>query len=122
MNQRVGLLVAVATGDDVDPSILLDNLRGQPESYFGRPSLSRLCGFLAGYLYGEQQFGEQSSEAARLDAILKQFDTWVEARYGRGTTHAAPSLIRFHSQDDRDAYDRFWALFDEFLETTQRPQ
>lgn len=104
----------------MDSDELLVGLRTQPELYLGRASFNRLIRFLAGYLHGEKQFAEISSDAASLDTILGQFDAWVQAHYGFGTTHGSQSLIRVYSQDDRDAYHRFWTLFDEFVESQGR--
>lgn len=76
-----------------------------PEIYLGRPSLERLYAFLGGYLY--------QNESAD-DHCLDGFNEYIAQKFGINSDHNWASIIQFFSNSEKEAFDTFIILFEEF--------
>lgn len=76
-----------------------------PELYIGKPSLERLYAFISGYLY--------QNEVAD-DHCLDGFNDYVAQKYRISSDHNWSSIIQFFSNSEKEAFERFIQLFDEF--------
>jgi hypothetical protein len=95
------------------PSIqeLLELIRKRPGFYTVERSIFRLDSFLSGYELGVRQSG------LVLQGVddLARFRDWLALRLGfSSSTSGAANMIRDKSASDADAFDRFFALWDEF--------
>lgn len=87
---------------------LMRDLRNRPAIYLGRRSLTCLLSFLDGVSYACAR-SDDSPEGE-----LMRFQEWLRQKYNIHTTQGIERIVRFHSIDDRDAFDLFWVLYDEF--------
>lgn len=96
----------------VTPSIveLIDRIKSRPAMFIGQRSISCLAAFIDGWRYGLS--GSVSDEQ-----ILLGFQEWVQRRFHVSTTHGWARIILFHSHDEVDALDQFFALFSEYIAT-----
>jgi hypothetical protein len=90
---------------------LLARIHQRPGMYLGIASLTRLSAFLGGYLCSrtESQLPDTPQEEE-----FSGFQDWIQARYGVTSAHGWEQIILFHSADEKDAFNRFFQLLDEF--------
>jgi hypothetical protein len=91
---------------------LLAKIKAKPALYLGVPSVSDLFMFLAGYKTARSEMG-QSPTAAELQ-FYREFQPWLQAKYQITTNKSWAKIIQFYARDDREAFDRFFELLDEF--------
>ena len=84
---------------------LVKRVSGFPELYLGKASLERLYAFINGYLYQNK---------ASDDHCLDGFTEYVAKKYGIRSDHNWSSIIQFFSSSEKEAFDIFVCLFDEF--------
>ena len=82
-----------------------------PELYLGKRSVERLYAFLGGFLY-------QNDEVD--DHTLDGFTEFVARKYRMETDHNWANYIEFFSCDDREAFDQFVKLFNEFCDSKRK--
>ena len=102
---------------------LLENLKKRPSLYLGKRSISHLQVFLDGYTFARRQLGIPVSEQER---EFEGFQIWIEQRFNQPDTQSWTRIILFYSEDERDALDKFFNLFEEFINqkrktNTQQP-
>jgi len=95
---------------------LLQQIHEKPGLYIGSPSISSLYMFLAGY-----QFAQRQSHIALSgqEEEFREFQPWLQKKFGVQSSHSWSHLILFQSVDERDAFKRFFQLFAEFLQCRQ---
>lgn len=81
-----------------------------PEIYLGKRSVEKLEAFLNGFLY-------QNNEAN--DFSLDGFTEFVAKKHRMATDHNWASLISFFAVDERDAFESFIKLYNEFCATKE---
>ncbi|MCL2373104.1 MAG: hypothetical protein FWC78_06845 [Defluviitaleaceae bacterium] len=94
---------------------LLNRIRESPVFYFGgRESLPLLRAYICGYAEKQWELDNDST----LTFALYGFQQFVQKKYGFGelTPHCWSKIIDFHSSSDREAFETFYKLLDEFLE------
>ncbi|MBL4884911.1 MAG: hypothetical protein JKY95_10295 [Planctomycetaceae bacterium] len=90
------------------PSLI--ELRKKPELYLGCRSLVRLRPFIAGLRESESAKSRIAS-----DKFFTGFTHWLVELYSfPSAVYGWEKIISADSMDDRDAYDRFWKLYDEY--------
>lgn len=88
---------------------LIKEMERRPEIYIGERSLSLLNAFINGWIY--------RNEASVIDInLLANFQDWIQKKYQITSSHSWARIISFHSSSDYKAFDRFFNLFNEFLE------
>lgn len=97
----------------IDYFDLLEQIHKKPGLYIGSPSISNLYMFLNGYRFAHRQLNLPLSEQERL---FQEFQPWLQKKFTVKSSHAWSQLILFHSADERDAFERFFTLFQEFLQ------
>jgi hypothetical protein len=90
---------------------LLKDIRTKPGKYIGTKSIVKLRHFLDG-IYYVLYYTDENKDS---DSFLKGFQEWIEMRYDITSTHHWSSIINFYSNNEADAFDRFYELLDEFL-------
>jgi hypothetical protein len=90
---------------------LIQKIKKRPSLYLGKKSLSHLQVFLDGYTFARRQ------SALPLSAQEQEFDRfqeWVEQRFQQPDTQSWAKIIIFHSEDEAQALELFFELFEEF--------
>src|SRR5437868_4532042 len=88
---------------------LLNEMRGRQGMYLGSPSIIKLAAFLRGFDHAVEKHGNGKS-----DPFLSEFRDWVQRRYATNN-RSWEEVILAHSNNEAQAVDQFWLLFDEFL-------
>ena len=93
---------------------LLYKIKENPALYFGgRETLALLRAFIGGYI--ERQW--EIEKSPEFTYALNGFQEFVQKKYklGNFTVHSWDRIIDFYSSSDKEAWDRFYKLLDEFL-------
>jgi hypothetical protein len=97
---------------------LLDKIKTRPALYLGKRSIFSLQAFLDGYTCACRQLGipvtEQEQEFA-------EFQDWIEKQFNRQSTKSWARIILFYSEDESQALDTFFELFEDFLQRESPP-
>ncbi len=91
---------------------VLQKIKQRPSLYLGRRSISHLQVFLDGYTLARRELGVPLTEQER---EFEGFQEWIEQRFNQNSTQSWDRIILFYSEDERDALERFFDLFEEFL-------
>lgn len=91
---------------------LLQNIKKRPAIYIGKNSIFNLQAFLDGYYFARREVGIPLTEQER---EFQTFLQWIRERFKVETGQLWASIILFHCADERSAVDRFFSLFEEFL-------
>lgn len=88
---------------------LLAAIKQRPAMYLTRRYISCLKSYLDGWGLLAYQHG------IAVDAhCLAEFQDWIVAKYRINSSHSWASIILFYSQDECDALDNFFKLFEEW--------
>jgi hypothetical protein len=97
---------------------LLDKIKTRPALYLGKRSILSLQAFLDGYSFACRQLAipvtEQEQEFA-------EFQDWIEKQFNRPSTKSWARIILFYSEDESQAIDTFFELFEDFLQRESPP-
>jgi hypothetical protein len=91
---------------------LLQRIKERPGMYLGSPSITRLRSFLDGYGMARAELCLPDSEE---EQELEGFLEWIQERYKITSNHGWDRIILFFSADEKDAFDKFFNLVEEFL-------
>lgn len=91
---------------------LLEKIKQRPSLYLGKRSLSHLQVFLDGYTFARRQLGVSITEQ---EQEFDDFQEWIEQRFNQPSTQSWTRIILFYSEDEADALNRFFELFEDFL-------
>jgi len=91
---------------------MLTKIKQRPSMYLGRRSLSHLQVFLDGYSLARREMEVPITEEER---EFEEFQEWIERRFDQPSTQSWDRIILFYSEDEREALDRFFELFGEFV-------
>lgn len=91
---------------------LLQQIQKKPGLYIGNPSISNLYMFLNGYQFARRQLNIPVSVEEK---ELQHFQAWLQEKFALKTSQSWSQIILFHSIDEREAFERFFDLFAEFL-------
>ena len=90
---------------------LLQRIKDKPETYLGKPSITRLRMFLDGYGMARCDLGLPRRSQQK---EFSGFQEWIQTRFNITSTHGWDDIILFYSVDERDALDNFFKLFEQF--------
>lgn len=91
---------------------LITEIQNRPGLYIGSESVSKLYMFIQGYSYAHY---EQDNDCLQEDeATLAGFQTWVEQKYQMQISRSWDAIILFHSDNEIEAFQKFYALFEEY--------
>jgi hypothetical protein len=96
-----------------DLNDLLQKIKRRPSMYLGRYSIFSLLAFWSGYKIAQNQFGISPTKE---EQEFEQFLQWIREKYEIKTSQSWASIILFYSEDERIALDRFFALFEEYVD------
>jgi hypothetical protein len=90
---------------------ILWRIREHPLEYLSSKSISRLRAFHDGYTLRQD---EELPNEPREGPVLTGFQRWVEARFKVTLSVSWTDIILAYSEDEADAFNRFYDLFEEF--------
>jgi len=91
---------------------LIAKIKKRPALYLGNKSISHLQVFLDGYTFARRELKVPISNE---EADFEDFQEWIEGKFNLPDTQSWAKIILFYSADERDALERFFELFDEFV-------
>ena len=97
-------------------SDILKKIQNKPSVYLGKPSITCLQAFLSGYNVAQYQLGLPLQPENPLDG----FQDWIQKKFNIDSSQSWANIILFFSQDERDALDIFFQLFEEFCQSKVR--
>lgn len=98
---------------------LLAKIKQRPSLYLGKRSLSHLHVFLDGYSFACRQIGIPVTEQEK---DFAEFQEWIEHRFNQENTQSWSRIILFYTEDEADALNRFFELFEDFLRREKLPK
>ena len=94
---------------------LMNAIREEPLKYLPEVSLMALWMFHQGYAFRYYMEGHSLED----DIDHQEFDSWIRARFGVGRSYFnIIAVVRSFAASDAEAFHDYFALRDEFLETT----
>ncbi|EIC31602.1 MULTISPECIES: hypothetical protein [Methylomicrobium] len=90
---------------------LLGNIKLRPGLYLGGRSIVKLRNFLDGYYYALLVNGINDDEA-----FWNKFQLFISNKYHIETSQGWDKIILFFSNDEEDAFEKFFDLFEVFCE------
>ena len=91
---------------------LLQKIQKRPALYLGRKSIFSLQAFLDGYYYARR---ELEIPLTAQESEFQEFLQWIRKRFDVETGQLWSSILLFHSADESKAIERFFDLFQEFI-------
>jgi len=98
---------------------ILQKIKQRPALYLGKRSLSHLQVFLDAYTFARRELGIKVTEQER---EFEDFQEWIERRFNQPDTQSWSRIILFYSEDESEALDRFFELFQDFLQSNQNSE
>lgn len=95
----------------IDLYDLIRNIQKRPAMYLGQTSITNFQSFLAGYFFARHQLGEPETEQEK---HFVNFEPWIQQKFKITSSQSWDKIILFFSQDEHQALERFFELFDEF--------
>ena len=96
---------------------LLENIRKRPHAYLFKHSIIHLRTFLAGY--GTAKL-EQNIPLTEQDLEFDNFQQWIQEKYDVLSSKSWAIIILENSQDETEALNNFFELFEEFRKQSQK--
>ncbi|NJK48400.1 hypothetical protein HC931_09585 [Candidatus Gracilibacteria bacterium] len=97
---------------------ILQKIEAKPGLYLGRASISDLFMFIIGYRTAREELGIETTEA-ELD-FYGEFQPWLQKRLKITTSNSWAKIIELGCSSEKEAFERFFRLFDEFLQDDDR--
>lgn len=88
-------------------------IKAKPGLYLTTQTIGALKNFLVGWISREPN-------NVTNDNIINEFQIWLEEKYILKSTQSWDRIIYFYSKDEYNAFNQFYQLLDEFLETKQK--
>ncbi|NEQ40632.1 MAG: hypothetical protein F6K40_32170 [Okeania sp. SIO3I5] len=97
---------------------IIQKIKHKLNVYLGRPYIMCLQAFLSGYNVAQYE----SSKPLNTPYCFDGFQEWIQAKFKVDTSKSWANIILFYSTDERDALERFFDLFEEFIEGDRRTE
>jgi hypothetical protein len=91
---------------------ILKGIKKRPGIFLGTNSITKLDMLLRGYSLGRKELGVPPTEPER---EFEGFQSWVEEKYGINSGQSWSKIILFYSVDEHEALQKFFELFEEYL-------
>jgi hypothetical protein len=92
---------------------LLRKIKARPGMYIGAASVSNLFMFLAGYKTARLELGIEPAQEEM--EFYREFQPWLQKRFQLQTVNSWANIIRLYAPDEKEAFNYFFKLLDEFL-------
>ncbi|GAP99418.1 hypothetical protein [Leptolyngbya sp. NIES-2104] len=97
---------------------ILGKIKAQPGMYLGSPSVENLFMFLVGYKTARRELGIEPTEEEL--KFYGAFQPWLQEKFKIRTNNSWAALIQFHSVNQKEAFDHFFSLLEEFCQSHQQ--
>lgn len=97
---------------------LLNKIEAKPALYIGKASILSLQAFLDGCDFARRELNLPLTAA---ESEFQEFLAWVRVKFHVETEQSWSKIILFHSADENHALERFFQLYDEFLQRQTLP-
>jgi hypothetical protein len=91
---------------------ILSNIKKRPGMFLGASSITRLDMLLRGYSLARREVGVPPTDPER---EFEGFQSWVQEKYGINSGQSWSKIILFYSVDEYEALQKFFELFEEYL-------
>lgn len=91
---------------------ILKGIKKRPSMFLGTSSITKLDMLLRGYSLARREFGVPPTEPER---EFEGFQSWVQEKYGINSGQSWSKIILFYSVDEHEALQKFFELFEEYL-------
>ncbi|MEH2325380.1 MAG: hypothetical protein V7K32_17835 [Nostoc sp.] len=91
---------------------ILKGIKKRPGMFLGTSSITKLDMLLRGYSLARREVGVPPTEPER---EFECFQSWVQEKYGINSGQSWSKIILFYSVDEHEALQRFFELFEEYL-------
>lgn len=96
---------------------VLQKIKDRPGIYIGNSSITVLRHFLVGYKFARNELGvELNQEEAD---FYDNFQPWIQQHFKVKTSNSWANIILLFTRDEKDAFNRFFALLEEFKQRDQ---
>lgn len=92
---------------------LLPKIKQKPALYLGKTSITYLRIFILGYRFARSEMGITHTE--KESDFYKNFQPWLQNRLSIRTVNAWDKIILLTCINEKEAFDYFFQLLDEFL-------
>jgi hypothetical protein len=92
--------------------VLLEKIKAKPGLYIGKASITDLRMFVLGYRHARTELKVAHTEAET--DFHKNFQPWLQVRLNVRTSNSWDKIILFTVMDERQAFDYFFELLEEF--------
>ena len=97
---------------------VLQKIKEKPGMYIGKSSLSDLFMFVVGYEFAKGELGIEPTEWE--DEFHGNFQPWLQQKYQVHTVNSWAKIILLYSVDEREGFDKFFKLLEEFQQRDKR--
>lgn len=91
---------------------LIGKIQKRPSLYLNKRSLTHLKTFLDGYTFALRQANISVTDE---EQKFENFQQWIEIKYNQNDTQDWSKIILFYAEDEANALDIFFQLFEEFI-------
>jgi hypothetical protein len=91
---------------------LLQKIQAKPGLYIGKAAITDLRLFVLGYRHARSELNIAMAEAET--DFYKNFQPWLQVRLNVRTSNSWDKIILFMVMDEKQAFDYFFQLLDEF--------
>ncbi|TAE56912.1 MAG: hypothetical protein EAZ76_11905 [Nostocales cyanobacterium] len=96
---------------------VLQKIKDRPGMYIGNSSITVLRHFLVGYKFARNELGvELNQEEAD---FYDNFQPWIQQHFNVRTSNSWANIILLFTRDEKDAFNRFFTLLEEFKQRDQ---
>lgn len=96
---------------------VLQKIEKSPGMYLGRPSVSDLFMFLAGYEFARNEMDSSLTEAEQL--FYDEFQPWLQQKLNVTSVTSWAKLIMLSCHDEKAGFEQFFKLLHEFMQSHQ---
>jgi len=98
---------------------LLKEIKKRPGMFLGKKSLLSLHSFLAGYMMARLDMGLSTTKQ---EQKFNDFAEWIPIKFNDNSTRSWAGIILLNSEDESQAFDRFFELLEEFKNLQSKQQ
>ena len=96
---------------------LIHKIQKRPSMYLGKPHISNLRSCLSGYNLARRELGIIPTKQ---EQEFVEFPTWIKKKFNISTGQSWDNIILFYSEDERTALNKFFELFQEFIQESEK--
>ncbi|MBE9238326.1 hypothetical protein IQ227_20450 [Anabaena aphanizomenioides LEGE 00250] len=96
---------------------VLQKIKHRPGMYIGNSSITILRHFLVGYKFARNELGVELNQEE--SDFYENFQPWIQQHFNVRTSNSWANIILLFTRDEKDAFNRFFTLLEEFKQRDQ---